>query len=44
MKTFYKTLFKQNFSKTYIEKQEFLNSLSTKILTNEQSELCENKI
>ena len=27
-----------------MEKQRFLNSLSTKILTNEQYHLCENKI
>ena len=44
IKTFYETLFKQNFSKTYVEKQRFLNSLSNKALTNEQYDLCENKI
>ena len=42
IKTFYKTLFKLNFSKTNIEKEEFLNFLSTKILTNEQSYLGKN--
>ena len=44
IKTFYETLFKQNFSKTYVEKQRFLNSLSNKALTNKQYDLCENKI
>ena len=38
------TLFKRSFSKTNVEKQRFLNSLSTKTLTNEQYDLCENKI
>ena len=41
---FYETLFKQNFSKTNVEKQRFLNSVSTKKLTNEQYDLCENKV
>ena len=41
---FYETLFKQNSSKTNVKKQEFLNSLGTKILTNQQSDLCENGI
>ena len=36
IKAFYETLFKRNFSKTNVEKQRFLNSLSTKTLTNEQ--------
>ena len=44
IKAFYETLFKQNFSKTNAEKQRFLNSLSTKRLTNEQYDLCKNKI
>ena len=44
IKAFYETLFKQNFSKTNVEKQRFLNSLSIKTLTNEQYDLCENKI
>ena len=44
IKAFYETLFKQNFSKTNVEKQRFLDSLSTKTLTNEQHDLCENKI
>ena len=44
LKAFYETLFNQNFSKNNVEKQRFLNSLSTKILTNEQYHLCENKI
>ena len=42
--TFYETLSKRNFSKTNVEKKQFLNSLSTKTLTNEQYDLCENKI
>ena len=29
IKTFYETLFKQNFSKTNFEKQRFFNSLNT---------------
>ena len=40
----HETLFKRNFSKTNVEKQRFLNSQSTKTLTNEQCDLCENKI
>ena len=40
----YETLFKRNFSKTNVEKQRFLNSISTKTLTNERYDLCENKI
>ena len=44
IKAFYKTLFKRNFSKNNFEKQRFLTSLSTKTLTNEQYDLCENKI
>ena len=44
IKVFYETLFKQNSSKTNVKKQEFLNSLDTKILTNQQSDLCENGI
>ena len=36
--------FKRNFSKNNAEKEEVLNFLSTKALTNEQSNLCENKI
>ena len=42
IRVFYETLFKQNSSKTNVEKQEFLNSLDTKTLTNEQSDLCKN--
>ena len=42
IKTFYKTLFKLNFSETYVEKQQFLNSLSTKTL-NEQYNLWKTK-
>ena len=38
IKEFCDTLFKRD------EKQRFLNSLSTKTLTNEQYDLCENKI
>ena len=44
IKAFYETLFKRNFSKTNVEKQWFLNSRSTKTLSNEQHDLCENKI
>ena len=44
IKTFYETRFKGNFSKTNFEKQRFLNYLSTKTLTYEQYDLCENKI
>ena len=40
----YETLFKHNSSKTNAKKQEFLNSLDTKTLTNHQSDLCENEI
>ena len=43
-KAFYKTLFKRNLSKTNVERQQFFNSLSTKTLTNEQNDLCKNKI
>ena len=43
IKAFYETLFKRNFSKTNVEKQQFLNFLSTKTLTNEEHDLCENK-
>ena len=42
IKTFYKTLFKRNFSETYVEKQQFLNSLITKTL-NEQYNLWKTK-
>ena len=41
---FYETLFKQNSSKTNVEKREFLNSLYTKTLTNQQPDLCKNQI
>ena len=44
IKAFYETLFKQNFSRTNVKKQRFLNSLSTKTLKNKQYDLCENKI
>ena len=44
IKAFYETLFKRNLSKINVEKQRFLNSLCTKTLTNEQYDLCENKI
>ena len=44
IKTLYETLVKRNVSKTNVEKQQFLNSLNTKTLTNEQYDLCENKI
>ena len=43
VKAFYETL-KRTSSKTNVEKQRFLNSLSTKTLTNEQYDLCKNKI
>ena len=35
IKPFDETFFKQNSSKTNVEKQEFLNSLGTKTLTNQ---------
>ena len=35
IKVFYETLFKQNSSKTNVGKQEFLDSLDTKTLTNQ---------
>ena len=41
---FYETRFKKNFSKTNVKIQEFLNSLNTKTLTNQQSDLCKNNI
>ena len=41
---FYETLFKQNSSKNNVKKQEFLNSLDTKTLANQQSDLLENEI
>ena len=44
IKAFYETRFKRNFSKTNVEKQRFLNSLSTETLINEQYDLYENKI
>ena len=44
IKKFYETLFKRNLSKNNVEKQEFLNSQSTKTLRDEQSDQCENKI
>ena len=44
IKAFYETRFKRNFLKTNVEKQRFLNSLSTETLTNEQYDLYENKI
>ena len=44
IKVFYETLFKQNSSKTNFEKPEFLNSLDTKTVANQQSDLCANEI
>ena len=44
IKVFYETFLKQNSSKTNVEKQEFLSSLDTNTLTNQQSDLCENEI
>ena len=44
IKVFYETLFKQNSSKTNFEKPEFLNSLDTKTVANQQSDLCTNEI
>ena len=43
IKMFYETLIKHNFSKNKIERQEYLNYLSTKTLINEQSDLCGKK-
>ena len=44
IKTFYETLFKQNFSKFNVEKQRFLNYLSTRTFPNEQYDLSKNKM
>ena len=44
IKTFYETFLKRNFSKTKVEKQQYLNSLNFKIFSNEQYDLCQNKI
>ena len=44
IKVFCETFLKQNSSKTNVEKQEFLSSLDTNTLTNQQSDLCENEI
>ena len=44
IKACYETLFKRNFSRTNAKKQRFLKSVTTKTLTNEQYDLCENKI
>ena len=44
IRTFYETPFKRKFSKTNVENQRFLNFLSKKTLTNEQYDLCENKL
>ena len=44
IKVFYETLFKQNSSKTTVERQEFLSSLDTETFTNQQSDLSENEI
>ena len=41
---FHERLFKQNSSKTNVEKQKFLNSLNIITLTNQQSDLCEKEI
>ena len=40
----YEILFKEESSKTNGEKQKFFNSLDTKTLINQQSDLCENKL
>lgn len=40
---FYEMLLKQNSSKTNVEKQEFLNDLNNKTLTNQQSDLYKNE-
>ena len=44
IKAFYETFFKRNFSKSNVQIQRILSSLSTKTLTNEQYDLCENKM
>ena len=41
---FYKRLIKQKSSKNNVEKQDFINSLDSKTLTNQQSDLCKNKM
>ena len=40
----YEILFKEKSSKTNGEKQKFLNSLDSKTLINQQSDLCKNKL
>ena len=44
IKVFDETLFKLNSLKTNVKKQEFLNYLDTKTLTNQQSDLRKNEI
>ena len=44
IKVFYETFLKQNSSKTNVEKQEFISSLDTRTLPNQQSDLCKNEI
>ena len=44
IKVFYETLFKQNSAKSNVEKQEFLNSLDIKTLSDQQANLCKNEI
>ena len=44
IKVFYETLFKRNFSKANVKKQEFHNSRDTKTFKNQLLDLCENEI
>ena len=44
IKKFYETLYKLNSSKTNVKKQKFRNTLNTKALTNQRSDLCKNEI
>ena len=44
IKVFYEALFKRNFSKANVKKQEFHNSRDTKTFKNQLLDLCENEI
>ena len=44
IKVYYETLFKRNFSKANVKKQEFHNSRDTKTFKNQLLDLCENEI
>ena len=44
IKKFYETVYKQNSSKTNVKKQKLLNTLNSKALTNQRSDLCKIEI